>query len=70
MTKKNLSEGDRLDSLIQEDGDAQRRLSSSIRRLFGIVQHPGMPAPTLEAIDEEIGAYLAVEDERIRSGEE
>lgn len=65
-----LSEGDRVEFVIAEDGEVLLRpMMSSIQRLFGIVHRPGAPALSLEEIDEGIGAHLAEEDERIRRGE-
>lgn len=66
-----LSEGDRVEFLIAEGGEVLLRpVTSSIRRLFGIVHRPGVPAPAPEEIDQAIGTYLAAEDERIQRGEE
>jgi hypothetical protein len=61
---------ERVEFPIEDDGEVRLRpLLRSIRRLFGIVQRSDRPAPTLNEIEDEIGAYLAADDERIQRGE-
>ena len=62
-----LSEGDRVDFVISEDGSVRLLpISGSVRRLFGLLQRTGSPAATLAEIDEAIGEQIAADDARIR----
>lgn len=64
-----LSEGDRVEFLIEPEGGVRLRpLTGSVRNLFGILHRPGMSPLSVEEMDEAIGRYIAEDNERIRRG--
>ncbi len=64
-----LSEGDRLEFLIAQDGSVQvRPVSGSVRRLQGIFRREGAPGQSLEQMEEAISHFVAEDQERIRTG--
>ena len=64
-----LEEGDKLEFLIEEDGSVKlRRLTGSVRDLYGLLERPGRPAVSVEEMDRGIVDFLEDEDQRIRSG--
>ena len=66
-----LSEGDRVEFLIEPEGGVRLRpLTGSVRNLFGILHRPGMRALSVEEMDEAIGRHLAEDNERILRGED
>jgi antitoxin PrlF len=66
-----LTEGDRLDFVIAEDGTVRLQpVSGSVRQLYGMLHRAGAPATTLQEIDEAIAEHVAEDDARIRSGKE
>jgi AbrB family looped-hinge helix DNA binding protein len=64
-----ITSGDRLEFVIDEAGEVRLRpLRGSVKKLFGLLHRPGLPALSIEDIDDEIGAWVAKDDERIRRG--
>jgi hypothetical protein len=41
----------------------------SVRRLFGLLNRPGLRAPTVKEMTENMAEYIAEDNERIRRGE-
>jgi AbrB family looped-hinge helix DNA binding protein len=66
-----LAEGDRVEFVIQPQGDVQiQPLKGSVQKLFGMLHRPGMRATSLEQMDQALLEALAEDDARIRRGED
>jgi AbrB family looped-hinge helix DNA binding protein len=66
-----IAAGDRLDFVIDEAGEVRLRpLRGSVQALFGLLRRPGQRALSVDEIDDEIAAWAAKDDERIRRGGE
>jgi antitoxin PrlF len=66
-----VAEGDRLDFLIEPEGEVRLRpVGRSVRELFGVLRRPNQPACTVEEMTENMAAYIAEDNERIRRGED
>jgi antitoxin PrlF len=64
-----LGEGDRLEFVIRSDGEVHvQPVAGSYRDLRGMLQRPGRPSPSDEALDQEVTRSLIEDDERIRRG--
>lgn len=64
-----LSEGDRLEFLIDAEGDVRLRpLTGSAKDFLGLLHRPGMHALAVREIDKAIGRYHAEQNERILTG--
>ena len=64
-----LAEGDRVEFVIQPQGDVQiQPLKGSVQKLFGMLHRPGMPTTSLEEMDRGLIEALAEDDARIRRG--
>lgn len=63
-----LTEGDRLEFLISDDGTVRLLpVSGSVRRLQGMFRREGAPAQTLEQMEDAISRFVAEDQERIRT---
>jgi antitoxin PrlF len=61
--------GDKVEYVLQDDGRIVLRPASvSAASAFGMFHQPGMPAATVEEMDEAIERFHAEEEERIRKG--
>ena len=66
-----LSEGDRIDFIIEDDGKVRVvPITGSFRELLGMFHRPGMKALTVEEMDELIGEAVAEDNQRILEGRE
>jgi len=66
-----LAEGDRVEFVIQPQGDVQiQPLKGSVQKLFGMLHRPGMRATSLEEMDQALLEALAEDDARVRRGED
>jgi len=64
-----LAEGDRVEFVIQPEGDVQiQPLKGSVQKLFGMLHRPGMRTTSLEEMDRGLIEALAEDDARIRRG--
>lgn len=63
-----LREGDKIDFEKVDGRYVIRPRNRSALELAGVLHRPGMPALTVEEMDEAIGAAVAADDERIRAG--
>jgi antitoxin PrlF len=66
-----VSEGDRVDFLIDAEGEVRLRpIGRSVRELAGLLRRPDRPAVTLEQMNEGMAASIAEDNLRIRRREE
>lgn len=66
-----LVEGDRVEFIIETDGQVHLRpASSSVRELAGFLHRPDLPSCTVEEMTENMARYIAEDNERIRKGED
>lgn len=66
-----LASGDRLEFVIEQSGRVSLQpLGGSVRRLYGMFQRKGRPAPTIEQMEEALIEAHGRENERIREGRE
>ncbi|HSF42529.1 MAG TPA: AbrB/MazE/SpoVT family DNA-binding domain-containing protein [Thermoanaerobaculia bacterium] len=65
-----LSEGDRVEFVIEEGRVQVRSLAGSVRSLFGCLRDARRVGPSLEELEERLLDSLAEDNERIRRGGE
>lgn len=64
-----VREGDRIEFAIERDGEVRvRPVTGSVEEMYGMLRRPGIPARSLEEIDEGIAVLMRKEDERVRQG--
>lgn len=63
-----LREGDKVDFERVDGRYVIRPRNRSAMELAGVLHRPGMPALSVEEMDEALGQALAKDDERIRAG--
>ena len=64
-----ILKGNNTDAKFKVPGSRDVPPVGSVRRLFGLLNRPGLRAPTVEEMTENMAESIAEDNERIRRGE-